>query len=320
MQTTAWTGRVDSEEIGPALRWHQQMQPWRADAGPGAVLIGFAVDEGVRRNAGRPGASQGPQALRAALANVPLLGEPRLYDAGDVHCEGEALEAAQSQLAQRVADAIGSGQLPLVMGGGHEVAWGSYQGVVQARPQLQRLLVVNLDAHFDLRHASRGNSGTPFLQIQQHCAARGRPFTYRVLGISRYANTQALFDRARDLGVRYWCDEELQTDSLQDAARHALAQDLAECDAVYLTVCLDVLPASLAPGVSGPGLLGLPLAFVESVIDQVMASGRVLCADVAELNPSFDRDGITARVAARLLARMARAHALVGAAQASSSA
>ena len=85
-------------------------------------------------------------------------------------------------------------------------------------------------------------------------------------------------------------------------------------------MCLDVLPASLAPGVSGPGLLGLPLAFVESVINQVMASGRVLCADVAELNPSFDRDGITARVAARLLARMARAHALVGAAQASSSA
>lgn len=320
MHPTAWTGRIDSEEIGPARRWHQQVQAWRPDAGPGVALIGFAVDEGVRRNAGRPGASQGPQALRAALANVPLLGEPALFDAGDVTCDGDALEAAQSQLAGRVAEAIGSGQLPLVMGGGHEVAWGSYQGVMQARSQLQRLLVVNLDAHFDLRHAGRGNSGTPFLQIQQHCAAHGRPFTYRVLGISRFANTQALFDRAHALGVRHWCDETLQREADQDRAREALAQDLAQCDAVYLTVCLDVLPASLAPGVSGPGLLGLPLAFVESVIDQVMASGRVLCADVAELNPAFDRDGITARVAARLLARMARGHAHARTAQAGSSA
>ena len=51
--------------------------------------------------------------------------------------------------------------------------------------------------------------------------------------------------------------------------------------------------------------LGVPLPFVETVIEQVKASGKLIAADMAELNPNFDRDGQTARVGARLLARVA---------------
>ncbi len=81
---------------------------------------------------------------------------------------------------------------------------------MQSRPDIQRLLIVNLDAHFDLRMAEQANSGTPFRQMQEWNAQYGKPFHYRVLGISRFANTQALFDRADCLGVRYWLDESLQ--------------------------------------------------------------------------------------------------------------
>lgn len=304
-----WHGRIDAEDSGITTRWHQHVQPFAADSRGGVVLLGFASDEGVRRNGGRPGAAQGPTALRGALANLPVLGEPALFDAGDVACEDGELDGAQAALAARVAQALEQGNLPLVLGGGHEVAWGSFQGLLQARPDLQRVLVVNLDAHFDLREARQGNSGTPFLQIQQGCAAQGRPFDYRVFGISRFANTQALFDRALALGVRHWLDEALQSHEGLRAAQAELARDLAACDAVYLTLCLDVLPAPLAPGVSAPAPLGLPLAHVEALVEQVMASGRVALADIAELNPVLDRDGLTAKVAARLAARIARAAA-----------
>ena len=306
---TAWHGRIDAEETGPSRRWHQQVRPFDAAAQDGVALIGFAVDEGVRRNGGRPGAAQGPQALRAALANLPLLGEPALYDAGDVGGAQVDLEAAQLQLAARVAQAIAQRCLPLVLGGGHEVAWGTYQGIAAARPALGRLLIVNLDAHFDLRQAARGNSGTPFLQIHGHRSARGEAFDYRVFGISRYANTEALFQRAQALGVVWRIDEALQSPDGLAEARAALAADLAACDAVYLTLCLDVLPAATAPGVSAPAPLGVPMAHVEALVDEVMRSGRVVVADIAELNPAFDRDGSTARVAARLAARIARGHA-----------
>ena len=307
MNPFPWQGRIDAEDSGITTRWHQHVQAFSANSRGGVVLLGFACDEGVRRNGGRPGAAQGPAALRSALANLPVLGEPALFDGGDVACEDGELDVAQTALAARVAQALGQGNLPLVLGGGHEVAWGSFQGLMRGRPDLQRVLVVNLDAHFDLREAHQGNSGTPFLQIQQWCAAQGRPFDYRVFGISRFANTQALFDRAQALGVHYWLDEALQSHEGLRAAQAGLARDLAACDAVYLTLCLDVLPAPLAPGVSAPAPLGLPLAHVEALVEQVLASGRVALADIAELNPATDRDGLTARVAARLAARIARA-------------
>ena len=303
--TFEWRGRIDAEEAGDSTRWHQRVRPADAHSRGGVTLIGFAVDEGVRRNGGRPGAAEGPKALRAALANLPVMGEPALWDAGDVSCVGDALDAAQTQLANTVAEAIARGSLPLVMGGGHEVAWGTFQGLEKAGRH-QRLLIVNLDAHFDLRTAAQGNSGTPFRQIAERCQALGQAFNYRVFGISRFANTKALFDRADQLGVRHWTDDSLQSAEGFKAAQEALAADLAACDAVYLTVCLDVLPGAQAPGVSAPAPLGVPLAHVERLIDQVLASGRVVAADIAELNPALDRDGLTARVAARLAARIAR--------------
>lgn len=304
-----WQGRTDSEEVGDSRRWHHVVRPFDAASQDGVALIGFAVDEGVRRNGGRPGAAEGPRALRGALASLPLLGEPALWDAGDVDGSRLGLEDAQQALAGRIADVVAQGCRPLVLGGGHEIAWGTFQGIARAHPDRQRVLIVNLDAHFDLRMAAQGNSGTPFRQIADWCHAQGRPFDYHVLGISRFANTQALFDRAAALGVRHRLDEELQSAGQLAQAQAALADDLARCDGVYLTICLDVLPAPWAPGVSAPAPLGLPLAHVEALVDQVMTSGRVLAADLAELNPPLDEGGRTARVAARLAARIARGFA-----------
>lgn len=301
-----WTGRVDADEAGDTTRWHQRIQPWGSHARDGVALIGFASDAGVQRNGGRAGASEGPQALRRALASLPVLDEPALWDAGDVLVAGDDLESAQSALADQVARVLSQGALPLVLGGGHEVAWGTFQGIVQGRPALRRLLIVNFDAHFDLRQAPMGNSGTPFRQIADWCADQGRPFEYHVLGISPLGNTRVLFDRAQALGVRYALDEDLQTENGVQTARDRLVQDLAACDAVYLTVCLDVLPGGQAPGVSAPAALGVPLATVLALIQPVLASGKLVAADIAELNPPMDRDGLTARVAARLAATVAR--------------
>lgn len=303
-----WTGRHDTEETAAPerlSRWHHRVQPWHPQAQGGVVLIGFAVDEGVRRNQGRTGAAGGPAALRQALANLPAPAATALWDAGTVHCEAQALEAAQAELSATVTKVRAQGGLPLVLGGGHEMAWGTFGGLVREGRTPGRLLVLNLDAHFDLRHAAAPNSGTPFAQMHAWCASQGQGFHYTVLGISRFANTPALFDRARDTGTRWRLDEALQTPADWAQAQADLARDLQASDAVYLTICLDVLSAAIAPGVSAPAALGVPLAFIEAVIDQVKASGKLIAADMAELNPSFDRDGQTARVGARLLARVA---------------
>ena len=301
-----WTGRDDNEEIGPSQRWHQKIRPLENHSNEGVTLVGFASDEGVRRNKGRAGAAKGPDALRSALANLPIMGESELFDAGNIHCEAGKLETAQNELADVVCKTIRNKNLAIVLGGGHEVAWGTFQGITQAGINPNRLLVVNFDAHFDLRAASTANSGTPFRQMHEHCIEQKAAFNYRIFGISRFSNTQALFDRADSIGAQYWLDEQLQFPKGLESAKHALAEDLSAHDAVYITICLDVLPGYSAPGVSAPAALGVPLANIEYLIDQILSSGKLVAVDLAELNPELDRDNLTAKVAARLVARIAR--------------
>jgi len=313
-----WSGRVDSADGARGRRWHQVVRSDADSDRPGTALLGFASDAGVNRNHGRTGAAEGPVVLRRALSNLAWHGgdDERLYDAGNVTCTGDRLEDAQSAYAGRLAALLRDGHFPIGLGGGHEIAWAAYQGIAHAfdgDPRLERLGILNFDAHLDLRRPEmpgRGTSGTPFFQIAEARAARGLPFRYFCLGASEATNTPALFDRARDLGVTIVRDVE---STLPDVPRQ-LRDFIADSSALYLTFCLDVLPASAAPGVSAPAGLGVPLHRAVELLREVVAAcghgptgNKLLVADVAELNPRHDPDGRSARVAARFVYEMAAA-------------
>ena len=316
-----WSGRFDGD--GPAHRrwWQAVNSPSAAglageaaapDAEPSSpsrgrrpvALLGFASDEGVRRNRGRPGASAAPAALRKALGPLAFHLDRAVADAGDVAVSDEDLEAGQDRLGQALAALLDAGHQTVVLGGGHETAYASYLGV-SASAVVQsgrRLGVLNLDAHFDLRDEPVPSSGTPFLQMARSEADAGREFRYAVVGISEPNNTRVLFDTADKLGVRYLLDEECEADRV----RGFVDAFLADLDVLYLTIDLDVLPAAVAPGVSAPAAYGVPLPVISVVCRQVAQSGKLLHLDVAELNPAFDIDGRTARTAARLLDTLLR--------------
>lgn len=297
----AWHGRTDPEPDSP--RWHQSVQALGEGSEPGLALLGFACDEGVRRNQGRVGAAGGPLALRKALANLAWHRLAPAYDAGDVCCEDGDLETAQARLAHNVCALLDAGHLPLVLGGGHEVAFGSWSGLAehlggQAQP---RVGIVNFDAHFDLRDPAHvHSSGTPFAQIAEQSAARGWPFRYACLGVSRASNTRALFARAAELNVLVREDHEIRESTL-DAIGAELDAFAADCDALYLTIDIDVLPACEAPGVSAPAARGVRLELLEPLLERLKASGKLRLIDFAELNPEYDIDNRTAKAAARLI-------------------
>lgn len=298
----AWSGRIDPEPDSP--RWHQRIRPWIADAAPGLALLGFACDEGVRRNHGRTGAAAGPLAMRKALANLAWHCSGPAFDAGDVVCDDADLEAAQARLAHGVCRLLDDGHLPVVLGGGHEMAFGSWSGLaryLEPHHTAPRIGIVNFDAHFDLRDFTEvRSSGTPFLQIADQCTARGWPFSYACIGVSRASNTRALFNRAAELGVLVREDHEIRESTLQQIGDEleAFAQG---CDALYLSIDIDVLPASEAPGVSAPAARGVPMQLLEPLVKRLRDSGRLRLIDLAELNPDFDIDSHTAKAAARLI-------------------
>ena len=110
-----WSGRSDGP--GPEhARWHSVVRPLdvaKPQADPGVALLGFASDEGVERNHGRPGAAAGPAALRSALGSLALHHTHPLYDAGTITTQGTDLEGSHERLSDTVESLSRAGHLPL---------------------------------------------------------------------------------------------------------------------------------------------------------------------------------------------------------------
>lgn len=299
-----WSGRSDGP--GPDhARWHSVIRPLdvtNPQAQPGIALLGFASDEGVERNHGRPGAAEGPAALRAALGSLALHHEHVLYDAGTITTQGTDLESSHERLSDAVEALSRAGHLPIILGGGHETAFGSHRGAFRAQGPLN---IINLDAHFDLRTADVPTSGTPFKQISE--LVGHEDFNYTVAGISRPNNTKILFDEAASLGVTVTLDEELLAMTPDELHTHA-KQLCAGTSPIHLSIDLDVLPAAQAPGVSAPAGLGVDLRIIRDLAVTIASTGRLALVDVVELNPSFDLDSRTAKLAARLIDDIVSAH------------
>lgn len=329
LDKTIWQGRVDPEDGELGQRIHQKIvlqdgsEQANLSGEPGLMLLGFACDEGVARNKGRVGAYDGPDTIRRALANLAWHHETPFYDGGNIHCDDHNLDDSQRRLSDDICQALRQKHKVITLGGGHEIAWGSFQGLAKYLEQRQhtkppKIGIINFDAHFDLRNYSavsseyRPSSGTPFSQIANYCQNREWPFHYACLGVSRASNTQALFKKADDLGVLYREDHQLTALSL---ARRTVELEtfIRESDYLYLTIDIDVFPACTAPGVSAPAARGVSYEIIEALMKPILEAktdegqSKLLVADLAEYNPRYDIDNQTARLAARLTWDIARA-------------
>ena len=323
-----WTGRAEPFETARARYWYQIAKPYAFDStsqqnGQHIGLIGFACDQGVRRNQGRVGARAAPPLIRRAFATLPVIASLQtrydnqlatlLGDAGDIYCHDDddfaahTLEQAQLEYADKVSTIVKQGGLPIGLGGGHAIAYGSFLGLWQALANtseanaMPTIGIINFDAHLDIRQSDVATSGTPFRQIAEHLTAHEQPFHYCCIGVSRFSNTTALFDRAEQLGVHVISDEDCHY-HLWDTLFEQVKSFIDQVDVVYLTIDMDCLPSSVVPGVSAPAAFGIELGFVERMVKTIMATGKVKMADIAEINPTFDIDSRSCKVAARLLA------------------
>lgn len=267
------------------------------------ALLGFRCDEGIRRNLGRVGAAEGPSALRHALGKLPVQKQNfSFYDAGSVTCVDGDLEASQKALGQTVALLLERGFIPIVIGGGHELAWGHYQGIASAHPK-NKLGIINFDAHFDMRPLlanEKGTSGTPFLQIAEAHKAEKRRFDYNCIGIQHPSNIYPLFETAKKYRTKVMLADELHQGQVEKSIDF-IDRVIDQNDMVYVSICLDVFSTAYAPGVSAIQPLGLSPWHIIPLLRQLAASCKVISYDIAELSPRYDFDQCTAKLAANLV-------------------
>jgi formiminoglutamase len=291
------------------IRLNELVESWQGDAQSVTrgrpVLIGFPQDEGVRRNGGRGGATLAPREIRQWLyrltawdpqADVDLALLPPL-DVGDIRQAG--MEEMQNALAEVVAHVLRRGGVPVVLGGGHETAYGHYLGYVAAQRQPA---IINLDAHLDVRPLvdGKGHSGSPFRQALEHPVQPLEGRHYVCLGVQPHATCRdhVFYACQRGCVVR-WRDE--VSPGLDQHFSRELDRLKNEGCQVYVSIDADVARAADVPGVSALNPAGVP---GDQVVRCARLAGQctaVSSVDLVEINPLFDRDGQSARWAALVL-------------------
>jgi formiminoglutamase len=268
--------------------------------------LGYACDEGVKRNEGRIGAALGPDAIRKQIAKLPnhLTDDVLLLDTGSVDCNDGDLKKTQTVLSRTVTQLLKQNTFPILLGGGHDIAYGHYNGIkkyLAAEGKNKSIGIINFDAHFDLRsNQTNNNSGTPFYQIAQDCKLEQSNFRYMCLGIREDANNRTLYDTAKDLGVLYV--EKANFNLLYfDEIKEKIAQFTKEVDYIYTTIDLDGFSSAYAPGVSAASPMGFSPEIVLECLKIIIASKKLISLDIAEMNPTYDIDQQTAKLAASLV-------------------
>lgn len=257
------------------------------------AIIGFCSDEGVRRNGGRPGAANAPDGIRTQwlkMVSESHEGISDIWDVGNIICSGD-VENDQKNLGEVVRILLENNIKPIILGGGHETAFGHALGYIQyPRP----ISVLNIDAHLDVRPLKSGkaHSGSPFRQMIENPGINIEH--YHVIGAQRTAvaahhkswveekaNGRVIFRDDQNENLDFW-------ESL-------IGQP------IYLSIDMDVIDQSQAPGVSAPCADGLTTREMLEIIAWLKANCEIVSADIVEVNPELDRDAQTQRLAARLL-------------------
>lgn len=299
-----WTGRKTPPNTPPDY-WHQTVVmldiTTPEDTWPAAdfAVLGYAVEEGVRRNQGRVGAAVGATDITKKLGSLANhLNGKVVADAGHITCPDGNLEATQLAFGQTINRLLQQGITPIGLGGGHDIAYAHFLGLHKFTGGKKRIGILNFDAHFDLRPFTDGStSGTPFCQIMTF---HGDTTDYLAVGIQKAANPPSLFRAAEALGVDC-ITHDACTPANVPSILHLIQGFIDRVDHLYITVDLDGFSSAYAPGVSAPSAVGFSPEFFFPVFKRILASGKVLSVDVAEYNPTYDQDGVTAKLAARVV-------------------
>ncbi len=261
------------------------------------MIIGVPQDEGVKRNKGRPGAKDAPNEVRRYLYRLTpfnfnfrrQLTGLKIFDIGNLKVDG-TLEDIHERLEMVVYEFVQKGILPIVIGGGHDIAFPDYLGFAK---NFDERVVVNVDTHLDVRNTPQRNSGTPFRQILE---CEFKPRKIFEIGIQSYANSIHHFNYAIENGVVVFTLDEIRKRGI----RAILEEMRAEIKniPVHLSFDVDSVRNSDAPGVSATYPDGLSAEEVLKIALFFGLNFNVKVLDIAELNPMFDIDGKSARLVA----------------------
>ncbi len=276
----------------------------------GAAIIGAPFDGGTSH---RAGCRFGPQAMRAAdylphdgsrpslALGVDALLDLHVVDLGDVLMPSGDTESSLEALESRVARVAAAGVVPIILGGDHTIALPDVTGVAR-HVGWGRVAVIHFDAHADTGDSQWGSlygHGTPMRRLIESGACRGDRFLQ--IGLRGYWPEPATLDWMAAQGMRSFEMAEVVARGLDAVLDEAFDIAVDECDAVFLSVDVDVVDPGAAPGTGTPEPGGLTSRQLLDAVRRVAMDLNVAGVDVVEVSPPYDHADITAYLGNRVV-------------------
>ena len=260
-----------------------------------AVIYGMPMDYTVSF---RPGSRFGPQAIRRASVGLEEyspyldrhLGDIRYFDAGDLLLPFGNAARSLELIGDYVRKLFADGKVPFGLGGEPLASWPVIREAHAAHPELH---LIHIDAHADLREHYEGEVLSHATPIRKAAELLGGK---RVWQFGIRSGSREEFAWARE-HVNFFPFDVLEP------LRRALPQLSGK--PVYVTIDIDVLDPSCAPGTGTAEAGGISSKELLAAVHAIAESGaRVVGCDLVEVAPAYDPSEQTPIVAAKLVREM----------------
>lgn len=293
----------------PNLIWLcKSVSSWDGKLVPDVGFLGIPFDKGVA--SARRGASLGPKSVRDALyyytdyciEHDVSYSSMRMVDLGDVRVDESSFSETHRRVETVLSDLFALRAVILTIGGDHSLGHPIIKAFCKERLKRgQKLGIVDFDSHFDTRSGWKENSG---LWAREILELEGEPVkgdNFAQIGVHGYRYSKYYRDQVEKYGIKFYTPLDVRREGMESIVSEALKTASDGTDAIYLSVDIDCLDQTFAPGTNSsyPGGL-LPLDLMTGVYS-VAKHPLTGAMDLMEVAPGLDVGNLTSRMGAEVL-------------------
>ena len=300
----------DLGKLLPSFRSIDEVEASLEEVGGNAdsiLLLGYPDDEGISLNGGRAGAKEAPDRIRGFFYRMtpPAFRDlrPPIFDLGNLNVSLAGL-ADRHELARRSVFSAHTNSIRTIsLGGGHDYGFSDAAAYCEAAIRRgEKPLVINFDAHLDVRPVSRGlTSGTPFFRLLE----KFPEIDFVELGLQSQCNSKSHVDWLKSRGGLVSFEEERRAEgrSLTEKLAELLGDRILTARSAFLSVDIDGFSSAVAPGASQSWPTGFEPADFFECFTWCLGRFDVRGVGIYEVSPTFDVDDRTSRLAALIAHR-----------------
>lgn len=272
------------------------------------AVLGIPYDAGIGF---RPGTRFGPREIRNYSVRYSgwgswkggsgywdintkkkMMQERRMVDCGDVDIAYYDIERNMRLMTDAASAIVARNALPVFLGGDHSVTF----PLVKAFEKYAPLDIVHFDAHMDwIDHVDgiKFANGSPLRRVKE------LPFVRKMvhLGIRDLRSRESDVADAIKAGAQIFTRE-----MVREQGTKAILEQMPQMNNIYVSIDIDGLDPSIAPGTGSPTVDGLLYHEVRALLQGVAKKGKVVGMDVVEVNPFIDLHGQTCLLTTTMIA------------------